>query len=159
MKAVRTAVTSASRCRFHTSTYRHNQLPGPFPPSRCLHSRGQVFSSSLAVREHADYAESSVLQTPKTALNDPPYPTRNGKRPPEGTVHSLSDCRILDQLSPLRRYRSLVKSGVLRSDDHQTRIIETLQQLHDNLLDYDPPMIPELPSSNSLVSLCCFHKP
>ncbi|KAJ6490280.1 AFG1-like ATPase [Mycena vitilis] len=42
---------------------------------------------------------------------------------------------------PLSRYNRLVRSGALRGDDHQTRIIEKLQNLHDKLVHYDPPRI------------------
>jgi len=42
---------------------------------------------------------------------------------------------------------------VLRGDDHQTRIIQKLQDLHDELVNYDPPVIPYPSSENSLVSL------
>ncbi|TBU33108.1 AFG1-like ATPase [Dichomitus squalens] len=54
--------------------------------------------------------------------------------------------------SPLEQYRRLVDSGTLRPDDHQTRIIEKLQRLHDDLLRYKPPHISHSPPSPSLFS-------
>ncbi|KAJ7752827.1 AFG1-like ATPase-domain-containing protein [Mycena maculata] len=45
------------------------------------------------------------------------------------------------QNEPLPQYRKLVASGALRGDDHQTRIIQKLQDLHDKLVGYDPPRI------------------
>ncbi|KAF8165583.1 AFG1-like ATPase-domain-containing protein [Crassisporium funariophilum] len=57
-----------------------------------------------------------------------------------------------DILTPLRQYQKLIDTGVLRGDDHQTRIIQKLQDLHDQLLTYKPPVIPELVSTNSLLS-------
>ncbi|KAF7352513.1 AFG1-like ATPase [Mycena venus] len=45
---------------------------------------------------------------------------------------------------PLSQYRKLVRSGVLRGDDHQTRIIQKLQDLHDKLVDYNPPRVSQL---------------
>ncbi|KAJ6515566.1 AFG1-like ATPase [Mycena sanguinolenta] len=50
---------------------------------------------------------------------------------------------------PLSQYRRLVRNGVLRGDDHQTRIIQKLQNLHDRLVNYDPPRIPQ-PAAPSL---------
>ncbi|KAH9943230.1 AFG1-like ATPase [Epithele typhae] len=55
-----------------------------------------------------------------------------------------------DVTTPLKRYFELVDSGVLRPDDHQTRIIEKLQRLHDDLVHYSPPAI--APPSHSLLS-------
>ena len=60
---------------------------------------------------------------------------------------------LSDHLTPLRQYQKLIDSGVLRGDDHQTRIIQKLQDLHDELLNYDPPMVPYPTSENSIVSL------
>ena len=54
-------------------------------------------------------------------------------------------------LTPLHQYQKLIDSGALRGDDHQTRIIQKLQDLHDQLVSYEPPQIPESPNSNSLV--------
>ncbi|KAF9006620.1 AFG1-like ATPase-domain-containing protein [Cyathus striatus] len=50
------------------------------------------------------------------------------------------------------RYTQLIEAGALRGDDHQTRIIQKLQTLHDNLLNYSPPQIPDPAKSNSLLS-------
>ncbi|KAK7062030.1 AFG1-like ATPase [Favolaschia claudopus] len=47
---------------------------------------------------------------------------------------------------PLPQYRKLVRTGVLRGDDHQTRIIQKLQDLHDKLVHYHPPRIPPPPA-------------
>ncbi|KAF7355585.1 AFG1-like ATPase [Mycena sanguinolenta] len=52
---------------------------------------------------------------------------------------------------PLSQYRRLVRSGILRGDDHQTRIIQKLQNLHDKLVNYDPPRISQ-PIEPSLFS-------
>ncbi|KAJ7087415.1 AFG1-like ATPase-domain-containing protein [Mycena crocata] len=58
--------------------------------------------------------------------------------------------RGADDNEPLPRYRKLVESGALRGDNHQTRIIQKLQDLHDRLVGYDPPRIPK-PNPPSLV--------
>jgi protein AFG1 len=39
----------------------------------------------------------------------------------------------------MQEYHKLVQAGALRSDDHQTRIIQKLQSLHDAIAVYDPP--------------------
>jgi predicted ATPase len=55
------------------------------------------------------------------------------------------------QSTPMQEYRKLVEAGGLRLDDHQTRIIQKLQNLHDALAVYAPPP----PAGTlSLVSMC-----
>jgi protein AFG1 len=155
MRAIRTTISSGSCRRFLYSTQHRAQLPSLTRSTRCLNPRGQAFSSSLAVHEHTNFAEPPVIHTPNAKFKDTttPYTTLKGGHlcciwPPP------SDVLMPDQhSSPLQRYHNLVQSGALRSDNHQTRIIETLQQLHDKLIDYNPPLIPEPPSSTSLVSL------
>jgi peroxisome-assembly ATPase len=66
---------------------------------------------------------------------------------------TLSHLCTSDALTPLRQYQKLIDSGVLRGDHNQTQIIQKLQDLHDELANYDPPMIPYPSSENSLVSL------
>ena len=57
-------------------------------------------------------------------------------------------------LTPLEQYKKLVDSGVLRADEHQTRIIQKLQRLHDDLATYEPPQID---TSSSSLSMVCRH--
>jgi protein AFG1 len=59
---------------------------------------------------------------------------------------------VFSESTPLQRYYKLVEAKTLRGDDHQTRIIQKLQDLHERLKDYDPPKIPDPSTSNSLVS-------
>lgn len=56
-----------------------------------------------------------------------------------------------DFVSPLEYYHGLINTGVLRGDDHQTRIIQKLQDLHDKLTTYTPPSVPDPSASTSLV--------
>jgi protein AFG1 len=58
----------------------------------------------------------------------------------------------LSKTTPLDEYRTLLDTGVLRGDGHQTRIIQKLQDLHDKLLAYNPPKIPDISTHKSLVS-------
>ncbi|KAI0258600.1 AFG1-like ATPase-domain-containing protein [Gloeopeniophorella convolvens] len=46
-----------------------------------------------------------------------------------------------DVSTPMREYQTLVATGSLKPDDHQTRIIQKLQDLHDALAVYEPPPI------------------
>ncbi|EIN10509.1 hypothetical protein PUNSTDRAFT_132598 [Punctularia strigosozonata HHB-11173 SS5] len=54
--------------------------------------------------------------------------------------------------APLQHYHHLVKSGTLRKDDHQTRIIQKLQKLHDELEQYTPPPLPEAQQKASWIT-------
>ncbi|KAI0940112.1 hypothetical protein AcW1_004920 [Taiwanofungus camphoratus] len=54
--------------------------------------------------------------------------------------------------SPLQRYDKLVESGTLRPDDHQRRIIQKLQNLHDNVVAYSPPKVHSAHAQPSLFS-------
>lgn len=57
-----------------------------------------------------------------------------------------------DPPPPLVQYRRLIDIGALRGDEHQTRIIQKLQDLHDELLHYTPPLLPDFPAFTSLLS-------
>ncbi|KAJ7167500.1 AFG1-like ATPase-domain-containing protein [Mycena filopes] len=95
--------------------------PGPFAS---YSPRRRLLSS------HAAVAESS----PRPAA------------PPPGLRTAGEDLN-----EPLPQYRKLVRGGTLRGDDHQTRIIQKLQDLHNTLVNYDPPRIPP-PAAPSLFS-------
>jgi hypothetical protein len=56
-----------------------------------------------------------------------------------------------DVLSPIQQYRKLITDKTLRGDDHQTRIIHKLQDLHDQLKTYNPPIIPDSSLQHSIV--------
>ena len=64
-----------------------------------------------------------------------------------------------DKWGPLDEYDERVHSRSLRDDEHQRTIIQTLQDLHDMLADYQPPKVihPTIeslkPASRSLFSL------
>lgn len=55
----------------------------------------------------------------------------------------------------MQEYKKLVQAGALRLDDHQTRIIQKLQALHDALAVYDPPT----PSGGSSLLSFLFSSP
>ncbi|KAJ7639137.1 AFG1-like ATPase-domain-containing protein [Roridomyces roridus] len=75
-------------------------------------------------------------------------PSRRGYQSTAAHIESTSHrqpipppFREANDNEPLPRYRKLVESGALRGDDHQTRIIQKLQDLHDNLVGYSPPRV------------------
>jgi protein AFG1 len=47
----------------------------------------------------------------------------------------------------------MVETGALRPDDHQTKIIQILQDLYNKLLEYSPPSLPIVTETKSLVRL------
>jgi len=47
----------------------------------------------------------------------------------------------------------MVETGALSPDDHQTKIIQILQDLYNNLLEYSPPSLPIVAETKSLVRL------
>ncbi|KAE9409941.1 AFG1-like ATPase [Gymnopus androsaceus JB14] len=72
-----------------------------------------------------------------------------------GTLYEvpfLTLALALGHKTPLIQYQSLLESGTLRGDEHQTRIIQKLQDLHDDLIGYTPTPIPDTYPSNSLLS-------
>lgn len=103
------------------------------PSNSYLKPRGSAPNSSLAVNSGLNNILSNgSVNTPNSS------PNQNSSQN--------------DSLTPLRQYQKLIDSGVLRGDDHQTRIIQKLQDLHDELLNYDPPIIPYSSPENSLLS-------
>jgi protein AFG1 len=47
----------------------------------------------------------------------------------------------------------MVEIGTLRPDDHQTKIIQILQDLYNELLEYSPPTLPTVVETKSFVRL------
>lgn len=64
----------------------------------------------------------------------------------------IADMYASAWVTPLRQYQKMIDSGTLQGDDHQTRIIQKLQDLHNQLISYKPPQIPDAPSGNTLVT-------
>lgn len=116
-------------------------ISAPSSAHLCSKPHGSSPNSSLAVN-------SGVNNNIENILSNGPANT-----PSNNTPEKNSSQDDTDPLTPLRQYQKLIDSGVLRGDDHQTRIIQKLQDLHDELLNYDPPMIPYSSSENSFVSL------
>jgi protein AFG1 len=106
------------------------------PSSGHGHGHGKAFNSSLAVES--------------IARSDPAeFATINQFEPSQMFPESIS---------PIKQHEKLVQSGVLRSDDHQIRIIGKLQRFWEQVLKYDPPPIPDAKTSNSLVFYFVFSE-
>jgi protein AFG1 len=93
----------------------------------------KAFNSSLAT------ASSSSSRFDHISINQP------------GSGHTDSSPGK-ESRSPIKHYQHLINTNVLRGDQHQTRIIHILQDLHNSLAQYNPPHIPQYSSSNSLLS-------
>ncbi|KAJ3995531.1 AFG1-like ATPase-domain-containing protein [Lentinula boryana] len=104
-----------------------------------VHTAGKAYNSSLSTS-----TSSSTPSIEQNLLNSSPA---------NHNFHSSkSTTKPHGHKKPLVHYHNLVASGTLRGDEHQTRIIQKLQDLHDELMDYTPPSIPETDPSNSLLS-------
>ena len=114
-----------------------SSISSPSSAHLCFKSRGSSSNSSLSVNSHNNI---------ENILSNGPANTPSNNSAEKNSFRT-------DHLTPLQQYQKLIDSGVLRGDDHQTRIIQKLQDLHDELLNYDPPMIPYSSSENSFVSL------
>ncbi|KDR84006.1 hypothetical protein GALMADRAFT_236577 [Galerina marginata CBS 339.88] len=103
--------------------------------------RGRALNSSLAIDSghHPNLIEQGFFP------GRPTNTTPSNHTPNPDSFHNVIP-------TPLTQYQKLIDSGVLRGDEHQTRIIQKLQDLHDKLLDYNPLQIPDESSSNSLLS-------
>ncbi|KAG9672428.1 hypothetical protein KCU76_g16712, partial [Aureobasidium melanogenum] len=66
-----------------------------------------------------------------------------------GRLQKDNSPRLQGAYGPVAEYDRRVKSGVLKDDQHQRTIIESLQDLHDMLANYNPPTVQE-PSIESL---------
>ncbi|KAJ3981749.1 AFG1-like ATPase-domain-containing protein [Lentinula detonsa] len=104
-----------------------------------VHTAGKAYNSSLSTS-----TSSSTPPIEQNILNSSPA---------NHNFHSSkSTTKPHGHKKPLVHYHNLVESGTLRGDEHQTRIIQKLQDLHDELMDYTTPSIPETDPSNSLLS-------
>ncbi|KAF9057910.1 AFG1-like ATPase-domain-containing protein [Panaeolus papilionaceus] len=142
MKAVRRIVSSSPKVARAQASLAQRRLyvsvastSTPPPPSK---PRGRAHNSSLAVDPSlntANLAEQNFLASQ----------VQQG-------LSSNTEPLSLDYPTPLRQYMKMIDSGVLRGDDHQTRIIQKLQDLHDKIIDYHQPPVPEESQANSLLS-------
>jgi len=130
MKPVRTALISTRRRHLSAAVRHRPGLHALTLSAPRTHQSPRRFNSTLAVEsnnvEHSMFGPSSNI---------------SGHRPPP-----------TESTTPLSEYHKLIESCVLRGDEHQTRIIQKLQDLHDQLMNYNPPSIPDISQPNSLLS-------
>ncbi|KIK67775.1 hypothetical protein GYMLUDRAFT_36552 [Collybiopsis luxurians FD-317 M1] len=126
--AARSSIPAVSRSRVIISACRKR-------PAIIFAPAGKVYNSSLSSATVSATTNHSIL---------------SGAQYTPG--NSISAARSTEHRTPLVQYHKLLEDGALRGDEHQTRIIQKLQDLHDRLLDYTPPPVPEDNSSNSLLS-------
>jgi len=113
----------------------------------CQKGSGVVLASSISRRGYG--TSLSPTSGSVSSLDDGiPTSTQSSRK----TELKSNPTKAKQQKTPLIQYQGLVDSGALRGDDHQTRIIQKLQDLHDDLLNYTPPSIPDANISNSLFS-------
>lgn len=89
---------------------------------------GRLSAPTTAAPSATSTLSSSTLHHPST--------TTSSAAPAQGSVASSTP-------TPLSRYDDLVARGLLRDDAHQRQIIERLQAMHEQLVAYHPPAVPE----------------
>ncbi|KAK7470375.1 ATPase [Stygiomarasmius scandens] len=127
--AARNVASKAPR-RVPRSFTKHSTIR-PFSPS----TSAKAYNSSLAAQS-TTASVASILSTAQSITS----------------LHSDSSAPSKHHVKPLHHYHGLIESGTLRGDEHQTRIIQKLQDLHDRLIDYVPPPISDNTPSESLFS-------
>ncbi|KAG6854339.1 hypothetical protein C0991_007844 [Blastosporella zonata] len=138
MKAARTILISTPRRSVSTVV---RQRPVLSAATTCLPSGSHTrFNSSLSVETNSGSRN----------VEDSLFGTRAA--PASNTPHLLPQQTTTEVVTPMGEYQKLTATGVLRGDEHQTRIIQKLQDLHDKLIDYNPPRIPEVSPTNSILS-------
>ncbi|KAG2042171.1 AFG1-like ATPase-domain-containing protein [Suillus americanus] len=123
--------TAAQSRRVLTTSIPVASPSSSLPSSGHGHGHGKAFNSSLAV-------ESTIARSDPAEF---------------ATINQFETSQMFPKpISPIKQHEKLVQSGVLRSDDHQIRIIGKLQRFWEQVLQYDPPPIPEARTSDSLIS-------
>jgi len=99
-------------------------------------------------------SQSTILRSPlPTALA--PRLGRTGRKieiASNWTRRSFSTSGIKKLAGPAFLYEEKVKAGILREDEYQRTVVAKLQSLHDELMDFNPPPVPEPIEYASMVS-------
>ncbi|KAF4575161.1 AFG1 ATPase family protein [Pleurotus pulmonarius] len=103
----------------------------------------------VSASNHSKACNSTLAEA---STSSTPLPASLLKQPADNASEHHTKIFKEDSSTPIARYHQLVESGILRGDEHQHRIIGRLQRLHNQLLSYDPPTIPNPSESNSLLS-------
>lgn len=105
-----------------------------FAPSSLAQTRQFALSARV---QNASLASVEAAASQPPLYQEPPRPNGSGSAEP---------------LSPLGQYQKLIDAGVLRGDDHQTRIIQGLEDLYNQVTAYKPPHVPDQSPANSVFS-------
>lgn len=127
MRLARSALCTCSQTARALRVHRPQCVVIPTRSAQLSRWQGRALNSSLA------------------AIDSQPLEHTLVDSPPQNRVSRTTPSTPLDQ------YQALLETGILHGDEHQTRIIHKLQDLHDNLLDYNPPPIPSQPSSSNSI--------
>lgn len=77
----------------------------------------------------------------KSFVQSPSCLAAPARRTPYTVRWASSQGSPIDSHGPIAEYDDRVRSGRLRNDDHQRMLIQALQDLHDRLLAYTPPIV------------------
>lgn len=104
-------------------------------------------SPSLLARKYRRRQSQSIRPLARSFcaldLNGSPEPRR---------ISTIVTSKSKATTSPLQKYHTMVETGALRPDDHQTKIIQILQDLYNRLLEYPPPSLPTVAETKSFFS-------
>ncbi|THV08310.1 AFG1-like ATPase [Dendrothele bispora CBS 962.96] len=120
-----------------------SKAPHRVPRSYITHSTRLLSLSASGKAHNSTLASPSTTTSVESILSNAP------------SISTLSSDRSVsdkEHVQPFQHYQRLLESGTLRGDEHQTRIIQKLQDLHDKLIDYSPPVIADNTPSESLLS-------
>lgn len=118
---------------------------------RISYQSPRIFNSSLAYQQHADHAEAAIPHRGKGLESDILTDRHESQLLSLVCMIWLTSNVALSIPSPTQQYRKLVANKTLRGDDHQTRIVQKLQELHEILKTYHPPIIPDPSLQSSIV--------
>lgn len=129
-------------------TPRCRPRPSPIRPSHIKRSPRRFNSSLITDARFQGHTTHPTYNTPSAK----PSNQYSGQNPrPSACATPNSYMSALEPVTLLSEYHKLLEAGILRGDAHQTRIIQKLQDLHSKLVDYNPPKVPDIKTSHSLV--------
>ena len=110
--------------------------------------RTQLQQHHYTLEQHSARSQPTLQARPSSSLT--PRGTSGTHSPQRSALNPfITDHAGVNPATPLQYYHNLVDDGSLREDDHQTRIIQKLQRLHEELENYSPPPLPQATSEKS----------
>ncbi|KAF4845713.1 Protein AFG1 [Colletotrichum siamense] len=101
--------------------------------------RRTLCTACLASRTSANKPRTTVAQ----CFPAPQYASYAGQRRAASAVAAATEGSNVtrDDFGPIQEYDRRVDNGILRNDEHQRGIIQSLQHLHDELVNYQAPAV------------------